>query len=83
MIVNTIYEKIHPYHISLGFSFLASAQSPARDYINAVLWQQTSAENRTLCFQAYNFARLSLKESVRADTSKKPNCVIVDIDKGF
>jgi len=62
-------------------SFLAKAQSPARDYTNAVLWQQTSGEYRALCFQAYNFARLSLKESLWADTSKKPNCVIVDIDE--
>jgi len=61
--------------------FFAKAQSPARDYTNAVLWQQTSGEYRALCFQAYNFARLSLKEALWADTSKKPNCVIVDIDE--
>lgn len=59
----------------------ALAQNPARDYTNAVLWQQTSGEYRALCFQAYNFARLSLKEAVWADTSAKPNCVIVDIDE--
>ena len=61
--------------------FLTKAQSPARDYTNAVLWQQTSGEYRALCFQAYNFARLSLKELLWANTSKKPNCVIVDIDE--
>lgn len=61
--------------------FLSHAQNPARDYTNAVLWQQTSGEYRALCFQAYNFARLSLKESLWADTSKKPNCIIVDIDE--
>jgi len=61
--------------------FFAQAQNPARDYTNAVLWQQTSGEYRALCFQAYNFARLSLKEAVWADTSRKPNCVIVDIDE--
>ena len=69
--------------ILLAAPFLAIAQSPARDYINAVLWQQTSGEYRALCFQAYNFARLSLKEALWADTSKKPNCVIVDIDEPF
>ncbi|WP_316798630.1 5'-nucleotidase, lipoprotein e(P4) family [Pedobacter frigidisoli] len=71
-------------YISIIFaltSFFAKAQSPARDYTNAVLWQQTSGEYRALCFQAYNFARLSLKETLWADTSKKPNCVIVDIDE--
>lgn len=62
-------------------SFFVKAQSPARDYTNAVLWQQTSGEYRALCFQAYNFARLSLKEALWADTSKKLNCVIVDIDE--
>jgi len=61
--------------------FFAFAQNPARDYTNAVLWQQTSGEYRALCFQAYNFARLSLKDAVWADSSAKPNCVIVDIDE--
>ncbi|MCX2576035.1 5'-nucleotidase, lipoprotein e(P4) family [Pedobacter sandarakinus] len=61
--------------------FFVNAQSPARDYTNAVLWQQTSGEYKALCFQAYNFARLSLKEALWSDTSKKPNCVIVDIDE--
>lgn len=62
-------------------SLTAAAQNPARDYTNAVLWQQTSGEYRALCFQAYNFARLSLKEALWADTSNKPNCIIVDIDE--
>lgn len=61
--------------------FVAGAQLPARDFTNAVLWQQSSGEYRALCFQAYNFARLSLKEALWADTSKKPNCIIVDIDE--
>ncbi|MET4081471.1 5'-nucleotidase (lipoprotein e(P4) family) [Pedobacter sp. UYP30] len=59
----------------------AFAQSPARDFTNAVLWQQTSGEYRALCFQAFNFAKLSLKEALWADTSKLPNCVVVDIDE--
>ncbi|WP_421941377.1 5'-nucleotidase, lipoprotein e(P4) family [Pedobacter sp.] len=67
--------------LSLTMPFMAVAQNPARDYTNAVLWQQKSGEYRALCFQAYNFARLSLKEALWADTSKKPNCVIVDIDE--
>ncbi|RBQ10343.1 5'-nucleotidase, lipoprotein e(P4) family [Pedobacter miscanthi] len=67
--------------ILLFAPFFVQAQNPARDYTNAVLWQQNSGEYRALCFQAYNFARLSLKEALWADTSKKPNCVIVDIDE--
>ena len=57
------------------------AQNPARDYTNAVLWQQTSGEYRALCFQAFYLAKLSLKESLWANTSKLPNCVVVDIDE--
>jgi len=59
----------------------AQALTPARDYTNAVLWQQTSGEYRALAFQAYNFARLSLKEALWEQANGKPNCVIVDADE--
>lgn len=76
----------------LIFSFLAlnltvSAQkkvqniAPERDWTNAVLWQQYSGEFRALCFQAYNFARLSLKEALWEQSNGKPNCVVVDADE--
>ena len=67
--------------LTFALPLLASAQKPERDWTNAVLWQQTSGEYRALCFQAYNFARLSLKEALWADTSAKPNCIVVDIDE--
>ncbi len=61
---------------------LTFAQSnPERDYTNAVLWQQHSAEYRALAFQAYNFAKLSLKEAMWEQVNGKPNCVIVDVDE--
>lgn len=56
-------------------------QTPERDYTNAVLWQQYSGEYRALCFQAYNFARLSLKEALWEQANGKLNCVIVDADE--
>ncbi|RZK37047.1 MAG: 5'-nucleotidase, lipoprotein e(P4) family [Pedobacter sp.] len=59
----------------------AQASTPARDYTNAVLWQQFSGEYRALAFQAYNFARLSLKEALWNQANAKPNCVIVDADE--
>jgi 5'-nucleotidase (lipoprotein e(P4) family) len=59
----------------------AQALTPARDYTNAVLWQQYSGEYRALAFQAYNFARLSLKEALWNQANTKPNCVIVDADE--
>lgn len=67
--------------ICFAAPFFSLAQSPARDYTNAVLWQQRSGEYRALCFQAYNFARLSLKEALWDAKTTKPNCVIVDIDE--
>lgn len=62
---------------------LASAQKvgPERDWTNAVLWQQHSGEYRALAFQAYNFARLSLKEALWEQANGKPNCIIVDADE--
>ena len=67
----------------LGSSLIASAQAltPARDFTNAVLWQQTSGEYRALAFQAYNFARLSLKEALWEQANGKSNCVVVDVDE--
>ncbi len=60
---------------------IAQAPTPTRDYTNAVLWQQYSGEYRALSFQAYNFARLSLKEALWQQSNGKPNCVIVDADE--
>ncbi len=59
----------------------AQKTTPERDYTNAVLWQQYSGEYRALAFQAYNFARLSLKEALWEQSNGKPNCVIVDADE--
>ena len=59
----------------------AQDNRPERDWTNAILWQQYSGEYRALSFQAYNFARLSLKEALWAQANGKPNCVIVDADE--
>ncbi|RZL16963.1 MAG: 5'-nucleotidase, lipoprotein e(P4) family [Pedobacter sp.] len=72
--------------ITFSLFFLsASAQktrSAASDLTTAVLWQQHSGEFSALCFQAYNFARLSLKESLWASANNaKPKCVVVDVDE--
>jgi len=67
--------------IVLPMVTFAQALSPARDFTNAVLWQQTSGEYRALSFQAYNFAKLSLKEALWEQANAKPNCVIVDADE--
>ncbi|HTM97686.1 MAG TPA: 5'-nucleotidase, lipoprotein e(P4) family [Pedobacter sp.] len=67
--------------IALPIFGFAQALTPARDFTNAVLWQQTSGEYRALAFQAYNFAKLSLKEALWEQANGKPNCVIVDVDE--
>ncbi|MBP8066999.1 MAG: 5'-nucleotidase, lipoprotein e(P4) family [Pedobacter sp.] len=66
---------------TIPFFTFAQALTPARDFTNAVLWQQTSGEYRALAFQAYNFAKISLKEALGEQTNGKPNCVIVDVDE--
>jgi 5'-nucleotidase (lipoprotein e(P4) family) len=53
----------------------------AKDYTMTIAWQQHSGEYRALCFQAYNFARLSLNERLKDSLGARPNCVIVDIDE--
>lgn len=67
--------------ISLIPIFTFAQKNPERDNTNAVLWQQYSGEYNALCFQAYNFARLSLKEALQTQSNGKPNCVIVDMDE--
>ncbi|GAA4797440.1 5'-nucleotidase, lipoprotein e(P4) family [Olivibacter ginsenosidimutans] len=55
-------------------------QDYEKDYTTAVLWQQHAGEYRALCFQAYNYARLSLNEALEK-RSEKPRCIVVDIDE--
>ncbi len=62
-------------------AIFAQKTGPERDWTNAILWQQYSGEYRALSFQAYNFARLSLKEALWEQANGKPNCVIVDADE--
>ena len=59
----------------------AQVSTPVRDYTNAILWQQYSGEYRALCFQAYNFAKLSLNEALNHAEDGKLNCVVVDVDE--
>ncbi|MDQ7947376.1 MAG: 5'-nucleotidase, lipoprotein e(P4) family [Pedobacter sp.] len=74
-------KKLIIYLVCLLPAVAAAQKTPERDYTNAVLWQQFSGEYRALAFQAYNFARLSLKEALWNQSNGKPNCVIVDADE--
>jgi 5'-nucleotidase (lipoprotein e(P4) family) len=47
----------------------------------AVLYQQTAAEYRALCYQAFNFAKYKLDQSSKAMGMMKQRAIIVDIDE--
>ncbi len=47
----------------------------------AVLYQQTAAEYRALCYQAFNFAKYQLDQNLRIMGLQKQQAVVVDIDE--
>jgi 5'-nucleotidase (lipoprotein e(P4) family) len=47
----------------------------------AVLFQQTAAEYRALCYQAFNVARFELDRILKEQKGKRPQAVVVDIDE--
>jgi 5'-nucleotidase (lipoprotein e(P4) family) len=47
----------------------------------AVLYQQTAAEYRALCYQAFNLARYRLDQSLRVMALMRQQAIIVDIDE--
>lgn len=47
-------------------------------YLISILWQQTSAEYRALCLQAYNIAELRINQNKKNANEK---AIIVDIDE--
>lgn len=55
--------------------------SPNEHLTSAVLYQQTAAEYRALCYQAFNIARLQLDRSLRVMGLMKQQAVVVDIDE--
>ena len=46
-----------------------------------VLWQQTAAEYRALCYQAFNFAALRLNEIPKNKLRKQKLAIITDLDE--
>ncbi|MEO7121292.1 MAG: 5'-nucleotidase, lipoprotein e(P4) family [Ginsengibacter sp.] len=46
-----------------------------------VLWQQSAAEYRALCYQAFNLATLRLEKIVTGNPSKKNLAIITDLDE--
>ncbi len=74
--------------IVLFSSLLIGAEKPAQSQSQlneqmtmSVLYVQSAAEYRALCYQAFNAATLSLENRFRSEHPKKPFAVIVDIDE--
>jgi len=63
---------------------IASAPSDVQLLPNSpawgALWMQRAAEYRALCFQAYNFAKISLDNAIMTH-SGKPLAIVTDIDE--
>ncbi|MBC8384535.1 MAG: 5'-nucleotidase, lipoprotein e(P4) family [Candidatus Cloacimonetes bacterium] len=57
---------------------LNSLRLNEEQYLTSVLWQQTSAEYRALCYQAYNLAEMRTREH-QENASEK--AIVIDIDE--
>src|SRR5579875_890289 len=78
-------------HLLLPFLLICTLAASAQDSITKnisntrliypVLWQQTAAEYRALCYQAYNIATLRLQQLSRKTKRKKNLAIITDIDE--
>lgn len=75
--------------VSLSAVVLSCCQKPApqaaendmKHLLLATAWYQQSAEMRACYYQAYNMARLALKENKQNYKGSKPTAVVFDIDE--
>lgn len=49
--------------------------------VTSILWMQTSAEYRALCYQTYHLARINLDHFLKNYKKQKPLAIIVDADE--
>lgn len=49
--------------------------------VMATLWMQKSAEYRSLCYQAFNMAKMLLDNDLANNTSDMPRAIVVDADE--
>src|SRR5674476_9616 len=54
--------------------------NPNEHMVMAVMYQQTAAEYRALCYQAYNLAHFMLDRDLDNKKVNMPRCVVLDID---
>jgi 5'-nucleotidase (lipoprotein e(P4) family) len=67
------------FFILLNTSAQQSAEVLVKEY--PVLWQQTAAEYRALCYQAFNIATLRLQEIPRKQLRNGNIAIITDLDE--
>ena len=64
---------------------LASDEYTTKDLneqlVMSVLWVQTSAEFRALCYQAFNLAKMNLDAFMSTYNGSKPVAISVDVDE--
>jgi 5'-nucleotidase (lipoprotein e(P4) family) len=60
-------------------SIISKNESQLKIY--PVLWQQTAAEYRALCYQAFNFASLRINEIPKKDLKTGKLAIITDLDE--
>ncbi len=56
-------------------------QSDNDHLLNAVLYHQTSAEYKALCYQSFNLGRIMLNNDLLDKSIVKPRAIVVDIDE--
>jgi 5'-nucleotidase (lipoprotein e(P4) family) len=72
----------------MNYVYAQDSTSPAAMYLievnlktYPVLWQQTAAEYRALCYQAFNIAALRLNEIPKKKLRKQKLAIITDLDE--
>ena len=71
-------------HVEVSETVNAQTSAPPiqENAIQAVLWQQRSAEYAALCYQAYNVARMELDKMLKENpTGGKKPAIITDLDE--
>lgn len=76
--------------ITLLICYLLHAQDSSKNFLSQenlklypLLWQQSAAEYRALCYQAFNVAALRLNEVLKNNPHKKNLAIITDLDESI
>jgi 5'-nucleotidase (lipoprotein e(P4) family) len=63
--------------------FAQSAKEPTdkENEVGATLWQQSSGEQRALCYQAFALAKMLVERDLRGSRTRMRRAIIVDVDE--